>query len=122
MKPKYFKNKFLALYVPSIVIITIIVAGCSGSTPKNDPSFLYAGGDIMEGPGFFTGEKGAFYVVGGGKKPKAQPVSATPATKSIDTMDLNETSKVLDDRIKQLQRDQIELELLKREINKKLQQ
>jgi len=122
MKPKYFKNKFLALYVPSIAIITIIVAGCSSSTPKNDPSFLYAGGDIMEGPGFFTGEKGAFYVVGGEKKPKAQAVSATPATKSIDTMDLNETSKVLDDRIKQLQRDQIELELLKREINKKLQQ
>jgi len=122
MKHTYFKNKFLALYVPSIAIITIIVAGCSGSAPKNGPSFLYTGSDIMEGPGLFTGEKGAFYVVGGEKKPKAQLVSDTPATKSIDDMDLDETSKVLDDKIKQLQRDQIELEILKRDINKKLQQ
>ena len=122
MKFKCFKNKFLFLYVPSIAIISIIVAGCSGSTPKNGSSFSHTGGDIMEGSGLFTGEKGAFYVVGGEKKPKAQTVNATPATKSIDAMDLNETSKVLDNKIKQLQRDQIELELLKREINKKLQQ
>jgi len=50
----------------------------------------------MEGSGLFSSEKGAFYVVGGEKKPKAQLVSATPATKSIENMDLDETSKVLD--------------------------
>ena len=76
----------------------------------------------MAGPGLFSGEKGAFYVVGGEQKPKAQTVGTAPTTKSVSNMDLNETSKVLDERIRQLQRDQMELELLKREINKKLQQ
>ena len=60
--------------------------------------------------------------MGGEKKPEAQAVSTTPATKSVSNMDLNETSKVLDEKIKQLQRDQMELELLKREIKKKLKQ
>ena len=55
------------------------------------------------------------------KKANLQKVVA-PArtTKSVSNMDLNETAKVLDDKIRQLQHDQMELELLKREVDKKL--
>jgi prefoldin subunit 5 len=58
-------------------------------------------------------------VVGGPEKAKPQTV-ARPTSKSVSNMDLNETSQVLDDKIRQLQRDQMELELLKREVDKKL--
>lgn len=76
---------------------------------------------MMQGPGLFSGEKDAFHIVGGDKKANLQKVVA-PArtTKSVSNMDLNETAKVLDDKIRQLQRDQMELELLKREVDKKL--
>ena len=60
--------------------------------------------------------------MGDENKPEAQAVGTAPVTKSVSSMDLNETSKVLDERIKQLQRDQMELESLKCEVNRKLQQ
>ena len=115
-----FNNKsvhFPKLFV--ILIFSILVTACSSSLPRSEP--LESADDFKQGPGLFSGEKGGFYAVGGDKRAKQETVaSPTSSTKSVSDMDLNETSKVLDDKIRQLQRDQMELELLKREVDKKL--
>ena len=54
MKLEDFRNKFLALYLPGLVILTVIISGCSGSTPPNDPSFAHAGSDIMKVQGYLV--------------------------------------------------------------------
>jgi hypothetical protein len=76
--------------------------------------------DMMAGPGLFSGDPDGFTIIGD-KKKKANVV-ATPAssTPSVANMDMNQTSKDLEVKIRQLQRDQMELELLKREVDKKL--
>ena len=107
------------------LVLPFLLVGCSSSVLNNGQGESFAlipADEMMQGPGVFSGEKGAFYVIGGDKKAKPQTVNTVrPVTKSVSNMDLNETSKVLDDKIKQLQRDQMELELLKREVDKKLQ-
>ena len=108
----------------AVLLLPIILGGCSSllSTSRQGETFeLLPADDMKQGPGVFSGEKGAFYVVGGDKNaPQQTEVSQSYNTKSISDMDLNETSKVLDNKIRQLQRDQMELELLKLEVDKKL--
>jgi hypothetical protein len=106
----------------AILVFSILVTACSSSLPISEP--LESADDFKQGPGVFSGSKGAFYVVGGDKN-KAEITekknsSVTYYQKPVSKMDLNETSKVLDEKIKQLERDQMELELLKREVDKKL--
>ncbi len=121
-----FKLKKISFQSKSLktLVLPFLLVGCSSSILDNGQGESFAlipADEMMQGPGVFSGEKGAFYVIGGDKKAKPQTVStARPVTRSVSNMDLNETSKVLDDKIKQLQRDQMELELLKREVDRKL--
>ena len=105
-----------------ILVYSILPTACSSSFPKSEP--LESADDFKQGPGYFSGAKGGFYAVGGDKKIQ-EPVeqqngSVTYYQKPVSKMDLNETSKVLDDKIKQLEKDQKELELLKQEVDRKL--
>ncbi len=95
----------------TVLALPVLLAACSSNYERGE--YLTTGDEMKEGPGIFSGEKGGFYLVGGEKVASAKPVSK---------MNLNETSKVLDERIEQLKRDQIELEALKRDLNKKLAQ
>ena len=94
-----------------LLIFPVFMSACSSSYERG--SYLTTGDEMKEGPGIFSGESGGFYLVGGDNK--------KVATRSISEMNLNETSKILDRKIEQLKRDQMELEVLKRNLNEKLQ-
>ena len=94
-----------------VLALPVLLSACSNSYERGDT--LVAADEMKEGPGIFSGQKGAFYLVGGEEK--------APASKPVSKMNLDETSKVLDDKIEQLKRDQRDLEQLKLELNKKIQ-
>ena len=96
----------------TVLALPVLLAACSSNYERGE--YLTTGDEMKEGPGIFSGDKGGFYLVGGEK--------VAPANKPVSKMNLSETSKVLDERIEQLKQDQIELEALKRDLNKKLAQ
>jgi len=108
------KNKTGLKYqaIIMLLITPVFLSACSSSYERG--AYLTPGDEIKEGPGIFSGESGGFYLVGGDSKKVA-------SSRSISEMSLNETSKVLNKKIEQLKRDQIELEILKRSLNEKLQ-
>ena len=117
----FYKGKML-----KILAVSFFLGGCSSSLLENGDSeqlALIPADEMKQGPGVFSGSRGAFYVIDPNKK-TTQQNEVTPTTsnlKSVSNMDLNETSIVLDKKIKQLEKDQIELELLKRAVDKKIQ-
>jgi len=122
MNKSYRINKHDFLYLLAAVAIPFVLSSCSSATTGETFELLPAD-EMKSGPGLFSGEKGGFVIIG--KKDdesttNSTTVAATRSTKSISNMDLQETSKVLDERIKQLERDQVELERLKSEVDKKL--
>ncbi len=90
-------------------LMVILLAGCSSAYQKGEP--LVAADEMKAGPGIFSGEKGGFYLVGGETKNNTPPVSE---------MNRSDTLRAIDNRIKQLDRDKMELEQLKEAIDKKL--
>jgi hypothetical protein len=111
------KNYLALLALPGLLI------GCSmmREQPEEDKVELLPADDMMSGPGLFTGDNGAFMVLGGKKKKSATTKNApNRPIKSVSNMDLNETSRVIDEKLRQLEQDQIELELLKQELDKKI--
>ena len=120
------KNDFYKVNMLKILAVSFFLGGCSSSLLENGDSeqlALIPADEMKQGAGVFSGAKGAFYVIDPNKKTKQQN-EVTPTTSnqnSVSNMNLNETSKVLDDKIKQLEKDQIELELLKRKVDKKIQ-
>ena len=106
------RNKIFlrSAFVVAMFSVSFVLGACSSSYERGED--LVAADDMMEGPGVFSGDKGSFYIAGGKEK--------VAVSKPVSTMSAAETSKVLDNKIEQLKRDQIELETLKREINKKL--
>ncbi len=119
MKKQFFLGKERSsqlLFTRAMMIIPVFLGACSSSniSPQaNHPAESPVGSDIMEGPGLFSGDKGAFYVVGG--KDKAT------ASKSVSSLSAKETSKIIDQKLEQLKQDQIELEALKKQLNNKVQ-
>lgn len=112
-----------------MVSIPFILGSCSSTATTGETFELLPADEMKSGPGLFSGEKGGFVIIGGDKKKTTSatsnttsvaPTGTTRSTKSIGNMDLQETSKVLDEKIKQLERDQAELEKLKSEVDKKL--
>jgi len=89
----------------------VFLSACSSSIERGEP--LVEADAMMEGPGVFSGDKGGFYIAGGKEK--------IVASKPVSTMSAAETSKVIDERLEQLKRDQIELEALKKQLNNKVQ-
>lgn len=110
----------------SVFVSSLLLSACSGiqtGEVLDEQSGRYA---AESGSGFFSGQKGG-WTLGGSKAKKessnATAVSANTQTqtpKSLDGQTLQQTSETLEDRIQRLERDKIELELLKREIDKKL--
>lgn len=124
-------SHFQAGNVAKILVLSLFMGGCSSSilSDGGGESFaLLPADDMMQGPGIFSGKKGEFYIIGGDEKKQEsvekqndkQNSSVTYYQKPVANMNLNETSKVLDDKIRQLEQDQKELELLKREVDKKI--
>ncbi len=93
-------------------LLSVFASACSSSYERGEK--LSAGDEMKSGPGIFSGDKGGFYLVGGEEKVADE--------KPVSKMNLSETSKVLDQKIEQLKQDQLELEALKRALNKKLDQ
>ena len=118
----FFTKSFHLPKLFAVLVFLMLLTACSSSFPTGEP--LESADDFKQGPGVFSGEKGAFYLVGGDKKKQEsvekQNSSVTFYQKPVANMNLNETSKVLDDKIRQLEQDQKELELLKREVDKKI--
>ena len=79
-----------------MLFTSLFLAACSSSYERGEA--LVAADEMKAGPGIFSGSKGGFYLVGGEEK----AVLSKPASK----MNLDETSKVLDEKIEQLKRDQ----------------
>lgn len=108
-----------------LLAISLLLGGCSSSllnTGDSEPLALLPADDIKQGPGIFSGEKGGFFIVkASNKKPSEVTAETTDAKKSVSNMNLDKTSKILEDRIKQLEKDKLELELLKLQVDKKIQ-
>lgn len=124
-------SHFQVVNVTKTLALSLLLGGCSSSLLSDggsEPLALLPADDMKQGPGIFSRDKGAFFIIGGDKKEQKtveeqidkQNGSVTYYQKPVANMDLNETSKVLDDKIKQLEQDQRELELLKREVDKKI--
>ena len=86
----------------------------SGETVKFD--------EDTKGPGLFSGSKGSFSLLNRETEPQKTVVTTVDSTQStsINEMSLKETSRTLEERIQRLERDKIELELLKSRIDKEL--
>jgi len=91
--------------------VSIVLNGCSNSYERGDA--LAAGDEMKSGPGIFSGKKGGFYLVGDPDKVKSE--------KPVSKMNIDETNRVLDQKLEQLKKDQEELEALKRQLNKKVE-
>ena len=111
MKKIYYAKKTRTFLLLTIITVPLFMTACSSFFERGEP--LVAADEMKEGPGVFSGQKGGFYLVGGEEK----VASVTPVSK----MNYDETSKILDNKIEQLRNDQKELEELKRQLNKKLQ-
>ena len=116
-------------YVLVVAIIPFLIGSCSSTnattTTAAETFELLPADEMKPGPGLFSGDKGGFVIVGGDKKSKSvakntSSITSPKSTKSVSNMDLQETSNVLDEKIRQLERDQRELEQLKSEVDKKL--
>ena len=76
-------------------------------------------GDEQPGPGLFSGESGEFKFGSDAN----QPANEEPERKQeVDNLDLQQTSEILDQKIKELEQQKLELELLKLQVDKKLQE
>jgi hypothetical protein len=118
------------LSIASLSILTIACSSSSSSLPSNlsssfDSPELLPADSMMQGPGLFSGNKGSYDALEA-KKPSSV-VEAKSASTSTSTMpsslagkDLQQTSALLEEKIKQSQRNTIELELLKRQVDEKL--
>ncbi len=108
------KKRILFLSVSSLVIVTsVALSGCSNSA-KEDSGMMVANDEIMQGPGIFTGKKGAYYLMGGRKTPPVQ------TTHSNDKKNDSEVIQEINNKLKQLDKDKIELEEMKSQLRNRL--
>lgn len=100
-------------------ILLLSITACSHVKSTSEPVEF---NDDIKGPGFFSGSKGGFYLFNKDTDKKNRPNhnANTRQIKPVNEMSLKESSEELEERIQQLERDKIELELLKRRIDKKL--
>ena len=99
---KIIKYSFLVALLTSVV-------GCS-SYVVNEGEAYTPNDEISEGPGIFSGNKGAFFLVGNNN------TDSKPSKKINST---EETISVINQKIEQLDKDKVELEMLKRRLNNK---
>lgn len=107
MKSTSLRNKMTLITVTIILTVPLFLSACSSSYERGDK--LVAADEMKEGPGIFSGKKGAFYLVGGESK--------TTNPESLKKMNREETNRAIDDKLKQLDQDRHELEQLKEALN-----
>ena len=99
------------------LLFIAVMSGCVGTIEPGEP--LGAGADNeMPGPGIFSGESGVFIIGGDGKK-SGQKISTVK--QDLSKQNLQATSDLLDQKIKLLEQQQKELEQLKLEVRKKIE-
>ncbi len=97
----------------ALLVSPLAILGCSSLSNNVGESGSYVANDeMLEGPGLFTGAEGAFNVVGGADK-------KVSSNKSVSAMNVEETTQAINKKIKQLDQDKLELEMLKRQLNNK---
>lgn len=115
----------MSMKLLSIASLSILTVACSSSASKFDSPELLPADSMMQGPGLFSGNDGSYNALAA-KKPskvveaKSSQTMSSPATSSLEGKDLQQTSELLEEKIKQSQRNTIELELLKRQVDEKL--
>ncbi len=104
---KQIKSKSSTLRNATIILITSsVLMACSSNTRESEA--YIANDEIKQGPGIFTGDKGAFYLVGGN--------NARKATKPVNKMSNEEATQAINQKLEQLNRDRVELEALKQQL------
>lgn len=110
MEENYLSNKRINQKLAMIIFlaISVFLTACSSSFERGDA--LIAADEMKEGPGIFSGQQGAFYLVGGKQK--------ASTSKPVNKMSVEETSIAIDKKIEQLENDRKDLEQLKRQLNR----
>lgn len=103
-----------------VIGISIFTIACSSSIPQSDSPELLPADSMMQGPGVFTGDNGAYSALESKKRKQTVSVKPSPTPTTLDNKDLKQTSDILEEKIRQSQRNTIELELLKRQVDQKL--
>lgn len=70
MKTKIMSD-FQVINAAKILTLTLLLSGCSSSLLSDgdsEPLALHPADDMKQGPGFFSRDKGAFFIIGGDKK------------------------------------------------------
>jgi len=102
------------LLVFSAIILTSIIA-CESLEP-GEP--LLPADEVKPGPGLFSGESGEIKITTGNDQPANENLESYQEDEDLD---LQQTSALLDEKIKQLEQQKKELEILKRKVDKKIQ-
>ena len=102
-------------YLIASALILISTATCQSIEP-GEP--LIPAGDEMPGPGLFSGESGEFKFNSNVSQPANE---STELIQEVENLDLLETSKILEQKIKELEKQKKELELLMLKVDEKLQ-
>jgi len=99
------KSKSSTLRNATIILIaSSALISCSSNTRESEA--YIANDEIKQGPGIFTGDKGAFYLVGGENTRKA--------SKPVNKMSNEEATQAINQKLEQLNRDRVELEALRK--------
>ncbi|MEE8366022.1 MAG: hypothetical protein V3R76_09550 [Gammaproteobacteria bacterium] len=116
-KPKnYIVTGFLKVRLLLISALILVSMTACESIQPGEP--LIPVGDEQPGPGLFSGEDGEFKF----NRDNNPPTNENSGPKQeIDNLDLQETSELLAQKIKELEQQKKELELLKLKVDKKLQ-
>ncbi|GAA0422216.1 hypothetical protein GCM10009133_33470 [Cocleimonas flava] len=124
-KDRSFKTSTLTLSMKllSIASLSILTIACSSSSSSFDSPELLPADSMMQGPGLFSGNKGSYDALEA-KKPSSVVEARSSSTSTMPSLlagkDLQQTSALLEEKIKQSQRNTIELDLLKRQVDEKL--
>ena len=94
----------------SVLVLLTSLVGCSSSAVNQGEAYR-PNDEISEGPGIFSGKKGAFFLVGNNN------TDSKPSKKINST---EEAVNVINQKIEQLDKDRAELEILKKQLNNKL--
>ena len=101
------------------MITALILASMTACETMQPGDPLIPVGEETPGPGLFSGESGEFKY----SRDNNASANENPEPKQeVDDLDLQQTSEMLDQKIKELEQQRIELELLKLQVDKKLQE
>ena len=109
-----------------LIAASVFIASMMGCAMSLEPGEeLQSSDEMLEGPGIFSGEDGAFNIItlkkDGTYQRKEKSMPEDGASSDLAKQDLQGTSDILDEKILELEKQQEELEALKREVKKKIE-